>query len=278
MEAAASFADGEGLEVRGEPYRYGALYPILAAPFLAIAGDRETAYALLKLANSLLFALTAIPVYLLARRLLEPWPSVAVAALSIVIPSSVYVTVVMTESVAYFTATWALLAIVLAVERPTAWRQLAALAAVGVAVLGRAQFLALYAALLLALVGAHALLPERRNLGWRGLRMLWPVAASLALGVVLFVVGPIVRGGSPGDALGGYETLLRVYDLATVVKWLVLHGAAFELYLVVIPVAVAPIVLAAYFRARGRAPSGMRRSSPPSRRSTSPRSRPRRSP
>ena len=32
MEAAASLADGEGLEVRGEPYRYGALYPTVAAP------------------------------------------------------------------------------------------------------------------------------------------------------------------------------------------------------------------------------------------------------
>jgi Dolichyl-phosphate-mannose-protein mannosyltransferase len=252
MEAAASLADGEGLQVRGEPYRYGALYPTVAAPVVALAGDREAAHALLKVLNSLLFALTAVPAYLLARRLLEPWPSVAVAALSVVVPSSVYVTVVMTESVAYFTATWALLAIVLAVERPTAWRQVAALVAVGVAVLARAQFVALYAALLLALVSAHLLLPLRRRLGSRGgLRMLWPAAASLVLGLVLFVVGPVLRGGSPGDALGGYEHLLRGYDLATVGKWLVLHAAGFELYLAVIPVAVAPIVLSAHY-ARAR--------------------------
>ena len=114
------------------------------------------------------------------------------------VPSSVYVTVVMTESVAYFTATWALLAIVLAVERPTWWRQLAALVAVGVAVLARAQFVAVYAAFLLALVIAHLLLPQRRRLGWRGgLRMLWPAAASLVLGLVLFVSGPYSAEEAP---------------------------------------------------------------------------------
>ena len=247
MEAAASLANGEGLEVRGEPYEFGVLYPALAAPLLALAGDRETAYALLRLANALLFALTAVPVYLLARRLLEPWPSVAVAALSILVPSTVYVTVVMTESVAYLTATWALLAIVLAAERPTPARQLGALGAVGVAILARPQFLSLYAAMLLTLVLAQLLLPERRARGWRGLRRLWPAGASLALGLVLFVLGPLVRGSRPGDILGQYEVLLRSYDLAIVGKWLVQHASALELYLAVVPVAVAPIVLSAFF-------------------------------
>jgi hypothetical protein len=251
MEAAASLADGEGLEVRGARYEYGVLYPALAAPLLALAGERETAYLLLRLANALLFALTAVPAYLLARRLLAPWPSVAVAGLSILVPSTVYVTVVMTESLAYLTATWALLAIVLAAERPTPLRQLGALVAVGVTSLARAQFFSLFAALLLTLLLVQLLLPERRALGWRGLRMLWPVGASLALGLVLVVVGPLLRGSRPGDVLGQYDVLLRTYDFVLVGKWLVQHASALELYLAVIPVAVAPIVLAAFFR-RGR--------------------------
>jgi hypothetical protein len=78
--------------------------------------------------------------------------------------------------------------------------------------------------------------------------MLWPVGASLVLGVVLFVVGPLLRGSRPGDVLGQYDVLLRSYDLAIVGKWLVQHASALELYLAVIPVAVAPIVLAAFFR------------------------------
>src|SRR5918999_700708 len=108
MEAADSLASGEGLEVRGEPYERGPLYPLLLAPLLAVAPDREAGYALAKLLNALLFAVSAIPIYLLARRLLPPRPSVGVAALSIAIPSSVYVSVVMTESLAYLAACWAL--------------------------------------------------------------------------------------------------------------------------------------------------------------------------
>lgn len=251
MEAAASLADGEGLEVRDEPYEYGALYPTVIAPLLAAAGDRESAYALVKLLNALLFALTAVPVYLLARRLLEPWPSVAVAALSIAVPSTVYVTVVMTESLAYLTVTWALLAIVLAAERPTVTRQVVALAGVGGAILARPQFFSVYAAFLLTLVLAQLLLPERRRLGWKGLRMLWPAGASLALGVLLFVLAPILRGSKPGDVLGQYDVLLRSYDFAIVGKWLVQHAAGLELYLAVVPVAVSPIVLS-MFLARAR--------------------------
>jgi hypothetical protein len=251
MEAAASLADGEGLEVRDEPYEYGALYPTVLAPLLAVAGDREAAYALVKLLNALLFALTAVPVYLIARRLLAPWPSVAVAALSVLVPSTVYVTVVMTESLAYLTVTWALLAIVLAAERPTVPRQLIALAGVGVATLARPQFFSVYAAFLLTLVLAQLLLPDRRALRWKGLGKLWPAGASLALGLLLFVLAPILRGSTPGDVLGQYDVLLRSYDFATVGKWLVQHAAGLELYLAVVPVAVSPIVLSVFFvRAR----------------------------
>jgi Dolichyl-phosphate-mannose-protein mannosyltransferase len=255
MEAAASLADGDGLEVRDEPYAYGFGYPTVLAPLVAVAGDRETAYTLAKLLNALLFALTAVPVYLVARRVLAAWPSVAVAALSVAVPSTVYVTVVMTESLAYLTVTWALLAIVLALERPTVLRQLAAHAAIGVAILARPQFFSVYAAYLLALVLAHWLLPER-GLSVRGFRMLWPTGAALALGAALFVLAPILRGEKPGDLLGQYrDSILRSYDLATLGKWLIQHAAGLELYLAVVPVAVSPIVLAAFF-ARSREGSG----------------------
>ena len=46
--------------------------------------------------NALAFALAAVPIYLLARRLLSPWPSVGVSALSIAIPSAMYTSVLMT--------------------------------------------------------------------------------------------------------------------------------------------------------------------------------------
>ena len=126
----ASLGEGDGLRLRGEPYELGPVYPAILASVLVIAGDRETAYHLYKIVNGLLFALAAIPIYLVARRLLRPWWSVGVAAFSIAIPSSMYVALVMTESASYLAYSVALLAIVLALERPSAARQLGVLAAV----------------------------------------------------------------------------------------------------------------------------------------------------
>jgi len=246
------------LEVRGEPYVRGVLYPLLLAPLLWIAPDREVGYELAKLLNALVFALAAIPVFFLARRVLSAWPSVVVAALSIAIPSAVYVTVVMTESLSYLTACCALLAIQLAVERPTATRQGAALLAIGLAFLTRTQFVALYGAYLVALALMVIFAPARRTTSRRLLVALWPTALSIAVGLVAFVVRPLVQGDSPLDSIGDYDAIVRVFDPVTIAKWLVYHVAGLELYLAVVPLAIAPIACAAYLaRARqGSEPHG----------------------
>ena len=247
---AASLGEGEGLKLRGEPYELGPVYPALLAPILAVAGDRETAYPLYKALNALLFALAAIPIYLVARRLLQPWWSVGVAAFSIAIPSSMYVALVMTESASYLAYSLALLAIVLALERPTGARQLAVLGAVTLAYATRAQFAVLFGAYVLALAGVWVMSRDREP--FRALaRRLWPTLAALALGVVVLVVRPLVTGSSPLDAIGAYEVLFRGYDPLTIAKWGAYHLADLELYLAVIPVAVAPIVLSRLWR-RGR--------------------------
>ncbi len=111
--------------------------------------------------NALAFALAAVPIYLLARRLLSPWPSVGVSALSIAIPSAMYTSVLMTESVAYLLSCSALLAIALALEKPTVTRQVAALALIGAATLTRPQFVVLYPALVVSLVAVPHLLHRR---------------------------------------------------------------------------------------------------------------------
>lgn len=244
---AASLGEGEGLKLRGEPYELGPVYPALLAPILAVAGDRETAYPLYKALNALLFALAAIPIYLVARRLLQPWWSVGVAAFSIAIPSSMYVALVMTESASYLAYSLALLAIVLALERPTGARQLAVLGAVTLAYATRAQFAVLFGAYVLALAGVWVMSRDREP--FRALaRRLWPTLAALALGVVVLVVRPLVTGSSPLDAIGAYEVLFRGYDPLTIAKWGAYHLADLELYLAVIPVAVAPIVLSLLWR------------------------------
>ncbi len=154
--AGSSVAEGEGVLNRGERSGFGPVHAAVLAAVLVVTGDREDAYPLWKVTNALLFALSAIPIYLLARRLLRPWWSVGVAALSLAIPSAIYVSVVMTESVSFFAAMWSILAIVLAVERPSVARQLAVVATIGVATATRAQFGVLFAAFVAALVGHWA--------------------------------------------------------------------------------------------------------------------------
>jgi hypothetical protein len=240
--AGASLAEDGELAVRGEEWELGPVYPVVLASVLTVAGDRETAYALYRIANALLFALAAIPIFLLARRLLRPWWSVGVAALALAIPSSMYVSLVMTESVSYLVYSLAALAIALALESPSTPRQLAAIAAVGLAYATRAQFAVLFGALLVGLVAVWALDRERGS-ARAAIRQAWPSLAVAALGVAVFVVRPLATGASPLDSVGAYEVLFRGYDPLDIVKWGAYHLADLDFYLAFIPVAVAPIVL-----------------------------------
>ena len=242
--AGASLAEGEGLTLRGGEYGLGPVYPALLAASLTIAGDRESAYHLYKVANGILFALAAIPIFLLARRLLSPWWSVGVAAASVAIPSSMYVSVVMTESTSYLAFSLATYAIVLALERPTVPRQLAVLGTVGLAYATRAQFAVLFVAYLTGLALVWAISPDREPL--RGaLRRLWPSLAALGLGAIALLGSSVATGSSP---VGAYGVLFRGYDPLDIARWGAYHLADLEVYLAVVPLAVSPIVVAALWR------------------------------
>lgn len=251
--AGASLADGEGLRLRGEDYGLGPAYPAVLAAVASIAPDREVAYHLYKAANALLFALAAVPIFLVARRLLQPWWSVGVAAMSIAIPSSMYVSVVMTESASYLTFSIALYAIVLALERPSTTQQLAAMAAIALAYFTRAQFALLFVAYVAALLVVWAISPARPR-PREALRRMWPTLGVLALGGLAVVVRPLVTGSSPFESLGAYEVLFRGYNPLDIAKWGAYHLADLEIYLTVVPLAVSPIVLWHLWQ-RGRAGS-----------------------
>lgn len=251
FEAATSVAEGDGLSVRGRSYAYGPLYPLAVAPLVRLAPNLEEAWIAAKVLNALFLALTAVPVFLLARRLLDPWPAVAAAGLALAIPSAKYVSILMTESLAYLAAAWALYAMMLAFERPTWGRQVVALVAIGAAVGVRIQFVALAVAYVLALVLAAALVPGRLERPVALARRYLPTEAAVALGVGALLLLPALRGDTPG-VLGGYGNLWSSYDVAEVLRWIVYHLANLELYLAVIPLAVAPIVLASLYR-RARA-------------------------
>ena len=205
----------------------------------------------MKLVNATLFALAAVPVYLLARRLLSPWWSVGVAALSVAIPSSIYTSLVLTESAAYLASSVALLAVVLALERPTVARQLAMLGAIGVAYAIRPQFAVLVAAFLLgALLGwaVAARRPPLRDVA----RRLWPTLGAVLLAGAAFGTRLLLNRSSPEDDLGGYGDLWRGYDLVEVAQFTAYHLAGWEIYLFVVPFVVAPIVVVQLLRGARR--------------------------
>jgi hypothetical protein len=251
--AASSLVEGEGLKLRGEDYGFGPLLALVLAGILRAAGSVDAAYDWFKAANALFFALVAVPVYLLARRVVSAWWALLAAALSIAIPSSISVATVMTESLSYLATAWALYAIAMALERPTVLRQLGVLAATAVAFLTRPQFGILY----VTWVGALALLwwiaPWTRPRTRAELLGFWPTVLPPVLALVAFAA-KLASGASASDSLGAYWELWRGYDLLQVGKWFVYHLGDFAVYLAIVPLAVAPIVLWELGRA-GRAGS-----------------------
>lgn len=242
--ATRALADGEWPSLRGHDYGYGPLYPAILAPIVAFSESIESAYSFFKVANALLFALAAVPVYLIARRLLSRWWSVGVAAMSVAVPSSIYTSLVLTESAAYLTSSVALLFFVLALEHPSSRRQLALIGAVGVAYATRAQFAALLPAFLAGSLLLWALDAQRPRLRETAAR-LWPTLAALGVGLAALAARPLLSWSSPEESLDGYGDLWRGYDAVSVARLVVYHLGGLEMYLFVIPVAVAPIVVSA---------------------------------
>ena len=121
----------------------GPVYPLLISPAYALFGSLPHAYVAVKVINSLLVSLSAVPAYLIARRLLAPLPSLLAAALTLTLPWLFFSALVMTENAflpAFLFWFWSL---VVMLERPTLVRQLVMFALLGVAYETRPQAVAL---------------------------------------------------------------------------------------------------------------------------------------
>jgi hypothetical protein len=197
---ALSFVDGAFLPtLHGQHVDvYAVLYPFLLMPVFALV-DLPDAVRFVHGLNGVLFASAAIPTWLLARELALPRLSaVASAFFAIALPWTVIAGFVMTESVAYPAALWALLAIQRAIVAPSPRRDVVALAAILVATLARPQ-LAVLGLVLVAAAAVH----EVRFGRWRAHAVAFGVAALAAL-VVLLGGGGLLGSYAPaveGDVL-----------------------------------------------------------------------------
>jgi uncharacterized membrane protein len=248
---AQSFAGTGAFAVRGEPFSpwsFGPLYPIVISPAYRLF-DPTTAYLVVQATNCLLFSLAAIPAYFLARRVLTRRHALLLSGLAVLVPSAVYTSKLMTESLAYPLFLLSALAIVRAIEHPTWRRELGALAAIGAATLARGQLVVLLPAFLLTLVvlcscdqrdGAS---PSTLRGRLAAYRLTW-TAASVALTSVLIASAT----GYLGRIAGGHSEAFSGVRPWALAKSFVDHLAEFDLYVGALPIAATILVAVAAFR------------------------------
>jgi Dolichyl-phosphate-mannose-protein mannosyltransferase len=250
-QLAGSLARTGHFAVRSVPglQGYGPGYPALIAPAYVVFDNVAHAYAAAKAINSLLMSLAAFPIYYLARRVVSHPLALLASVFSLLIPSLEYTGTIMTENAFYPAFVVCALALVSALERPTAARQLLALAAIAGAFLIRAQAVVLAAAFATAIVafaaaeawtdsrpGRLRLLPARlRAFAWT-----W---GAFAIGLVLVLLVEHARGRSLGSSLGAYRDVTRWnYSVGDVARWYVRHLAELDFYLGFVPL-MATIVI-----------------------------------
>jgi hypothetical protein len=176
-------------------------------------------------------------------------PSLVVALLAVAVPSMVYTGTLMTETVFYPLFVCVALALVLALERPTAFRQVVLLAACLVAYLTRTQAVVLVPAVATAPLVLAWVDRRRLRVALRPFAVLYGV---LVTAVVAAVVFELARGKSPYDLFGSYSVTGHThYSFGDVLRWLVYHVAELDLYLGVLPFA-ALLLLATTARSLDR--------------------------
>jgi len=248
-ELAKSFAATGTFLIRDVHHgAYGIVYPLLIAPAWRVFGSVPDAYAAAKTIGSIVMSLAAIPAYLLARRVVSQFFALIVAVLSVAVPSMMYTGTLMTETVFYPLFVCVALALVLALERPTVWRQLALLALCLLAFVTRPQAIVLVPAVATAPI-ALVWLERRRLRMLADFRLLY---GALAGAVATVLIVQAARGRSPYGVLGSYSvTGHTTYRPGQILKWLLYHAADLDLYLGIAPFA-ALILLAVIGRTLDR--------------------------
>jgi hypothetical protein len=223
----------------GSAPRYGYVYPAVLAVAQRVGSDQAAAYAIAQGLNAAMFALTAVPVYVLAARVLTRRYALLAASLAVVLPSCIYTSALMTENAFYPVFVTCAVLMVRALERPSPLRQLLVVVAVLAAFLTRAQAVVLLPAYLVAAL-AFAVLSTRSG----RLSALGASARRYAPTFAVVCVGAIVAATTRGSTtLGPYHVLLGSYSPAALVHWALANLADAELYVGVVPLAAFGVLL-----------------------------------
>jgi hypothetical protein len=240
----------KGWALHGEPLLRGSLnigystfYPLLVAPAFRFTADGADALAAAKVINAILMALTALPAFAFARRVVPRAWALGVAALSVMVPWTVYSALVMTESLFYpvFVAYAAVL--VWTLERPTMWRQAAMLGTLAVLVGVRAQALTVALGTLAAILLFGAFDQEGTVAALRRFTPTLTVfAALLAVGIAATGFGVAVPTSSYNAVFGSLDRVGGMF------KWAAWNVASFELSLGVVALVALPVAIGGMLR------------------------------
>jgi hypothetical protein len=246
-DLAKSVARSGRFAVRGHTdIGHSLVYPLLISPVYAVTTSGVNAFSAIQALNALLMSLVAIPTYLLARRVTSNGWSLLAAVLSLAVPWFTFTSSVMTESVFYPLYTAFALVLARALEHPTARRQLATVAMLGVLIGTRWQAIAVAPAIVTAIV-VYGLSFGRLVATLRSFGLTW-----ILFGLGGFAVIAVkTTGGSP---LGAYEVLARGYNPISLVKWTLWNVADLELALGLVAVAALPLALAGLLRRNAGTP------------------------
>jgi hypothetical protein len=245
-ELARSLGESGQFVVNGDlmaSWSYGPLYPLLLAPVWLLTSSAAGAYAVAQFVNGLLMSTAAAFAYLLGRRALDKRSAFFLAVLAVLVPSMVYSTKMMTESLGYPAFLAAVLAIARMLERPSAARQLVAFLAIGLAALARVEMVALLPALALAVGLVAALLPmpgtesrptfAQKLSRFRLTLILLGIGAAAALSVIVFMQ----------SALGGHARWIDRFDPGAVPRWVLIYLGDLDLYVGIVPFAAFLVMI-----------------------------------
>ncbi len=237
-ELARNLLAGDWLRVRGEGLPISVVYPIATA-VAWLPGSTSTGYALAKVAGSVCMCLTAVPVWLLARRLCGGRWALLAAGLTLLLPTLALTGTLMLETVALPLFVLAALAMARALESPTPGAQALAIGSIVLASLARFQGLLLLPILATAVVAFS--LAERRSV-----RAWLPTLGGLAVLAGLWLGLRVASGGSLVPTLGVYEGhASATYDAGDVLRFAAANAGALVLATGVAPALAFALLLSA---------------------------------
>lgn len=241
----------KGLAAHGEPLLRGSvdvgqstIYSLFLAPAFRLSGDGAEALAAIRVIDPVAMALTAIPTFLLARRVVPRGWALGVAAVAVMVPWTVYSALTMTESLFYPVFVAYAVVLARALERPSTARQLAMLGTLAVLVGVRAQGLTVAIGTLITILVSGAVAGGVAAEVRRFSVTLAVFAAALVVDVVARVAGIAVPTSS-------YNVLTHSFgQIVAMLKWGAWSLGSFQLALGVVALAALPAALRGMLRRR----------------------------